>query len=130
MHRRPRSSARVGSANLPGPREDRSHAAITQAWLNAWEHVTPFLALLLVPALGAIPVRSVAFAVFMAAATWSVAVQVLGVSTYSYADSWEQKGCDIDRAECRSRLWSVRDSQLVFLAGRLVGRLRRAASVS
>ena len=106
-------------------------------WWGGWSFgyralldVTPFLALLLVPALGAIPVRSVAFAVFMAAATWSVAVQVLGVSTYSYADSWEQKGCDIDRAECRSRLWSVRDSQLVFLAGRLVGRLRRAASVS
>ena len=101
-------------------------------WWGGWSFgyralldLTPYLTLLIVPAMAAMRVRSLAFALFLAAATWSVAVQALGVTTNSYADSWEQQGCDVDRAECRYRLWSVRDSQLVFLAGRFVDRVRR-----
>lgn len=102
------------------------------AWFDWWGGWTygyrpivdsaPLLAMLCIPALGALrrPVLKGAFAV---AAAWSLFVQVLGATTYA-PDGWNARRPDgspgnVDLPEHRDRLWSFRDSQIADLLAQL-----------
>lgn len=93
-------------------------------WWGGWTYayrpivdVTPLLALLLLPVVDALFARRARLAVAGALLAWSVAVQALGAFTFD-TEGWNaREGHDIDRPEWRARLWSVRDSEIVYYAG-------------
>ena len=102
------------------------------AWFDWWGGWTygyrpivdsaPLLALLCIPALGALR-RPALKGAFAAAAAWSLFVQVLGATTYA-PDGWNARRPDgspgnVDLPEHRDRLWSVRDSQIADLLAQL-----------
>ncbi|HET9268285.1 MAG TPA: hypothetical protein VFO31_08975 [Vicinamibacterales bacterium] len=96
-------------------------------WWGGWTYgyrpivdSLPLLALLCVPALDRIAGAPAWKAALAGAAAWSVLVQLLGVLLYAPAAWNARAAADIDRPEYRSRLWSVRDSQIGFLIAKLI----------
>lgn len=92
-------------------------------WWGGWTYgyrplvdVTPLLALLALPTIDALFARRARLAVAGALLAWSIAVQALGAFTFD-TDGWNARGGrDIDDARWRGRLWSVRDSAIVYYA--------------
>jgi hypothetical protein len=92
-------------------------------WWGGWTYgyrpvvdVTPLLALLLVPLVDALFARRARLAVAGALLAWSIAVQALGAFTFD-TDGWNARdGRDIDDVRWRARLWSVRDSEILYYA--------------
>lgn len=115
--------------------------AIAACWFDWWGGWTygyrplvdllPMLALLLVPALDALGPRPRLRALFLALLGWSILVQALGAFTYDQT-GWNARvidgqARDIDRPEHRGRLWSLRDSQIIYYLGHLAEARRARA---
>jgi hypothetical protein len=90
-------------------------------WWGGWSFgyrelvdLAPLLALLTVPVIPAILRSPWRTSLFALAVAWSVGVQVLGAFAYNVVDWNSLGGRNVDLAEHRARLWSVRDSQLVY----------------
>lgn len=97
-------------------------------WWGGWTYgyrpivdSVPLLALLCVPALGWVLARPVWRAAFLVSLAWSVFVQGLGAFVYA-PWTWNMRVVDtqgtrgnIDLPAYRYRLWSLRDSQIVYL---------------
>lgn len=97
-------------------------------WWGGWTYgyrpivdSAPLLAILCVPALAWIFARPAWKFAFIAAAGWSIFVQLLGVMAYT-PPAWNARPIDasgvpanIDLPEYRHRLWSLRDWQIGYL---------------
>jgi hypothetical protein len=92
-------------------------------WWGGWTYgyrplvdATPLYALLMLPMVDVVWARRSRLAVATALLLWSTAAQALGAFTYD-TDGWNVRdGHDIDDRRWRSRLWSVRDSAIVYYA--------------
>ncbi len=92
-------------------------------WWGGWSYgyrtlleACPFLCLFLAPALekNRSLWRRSAFALLF---VWSLSVQFVGAYSYDY--TWNSRPCDVDRATCRFRLWTLKDNEIFFYATNL-----------
>ncbi len=107
-------------------------------WWGGWTYgyrpivdSTPLLALLCVPAIDRLATRAVWGAAFVAAAIWSLFVQLLGVAAYQ-PEEWNARtfadtstAANIDLPQYRSRLWSLTDWQIGYLIQKCAGATSR-----
>ncbi len=89
-------------------------------WWGGWTYgyrtlleTCPFLCLFLAPSIEQISSK-LAKTMIGFLCIWSLVIQLLGV--YCYNNEWNSMDCDIDKASCRFRLWSLENNVIVYYA--------------